>query len=76
MLNIDVSSHTQLYAVPEPGKTTRQLQPAFLSQFGTVLCSDQGVLDQVVQTMGEEGPAQVLLLGDFHKRGSVQILVR
>ena len=65
-----------MYAVPEPGKTTKQFQPSLLDMFGTVLCSDQAVLQQVLQARTEDCQAQVLLLGDFHKRGTVDIVVR
>ena len=59
----------------EPGKTTKQFQKQFLSQFGTILCSDQKVVNQVMLDMQEDSTAQVLMLGDFHKKGSVEILV-
>ena len=61
--------------MPEPGKSTKQLHPQALTQFGTVLCSDKVVMSQVRFGMEENSQTQVLMLGEFHKRGEVEILV-
>ena len=56
--------------------------PVMLSEFGTVLCSDQNVYDHAMESLlnnddcDQLSPPLVVMLGTFYKRGSVQIQVR
>ena len=64
-----------MYAVPDTGKLTRKLKSSDLSEFGTILCSDHEIVSQVKKLQEDGSLCNVLMLGDFHKRGSVEIKV-
>ena len=64
-----------MYAVPDTGKLTRKLKSSDLSEFGTILCSDYEIVSQVKKLQEDGSLCNVLMLGDFHKRGSVEIKV-
>ena len=64
-----------MYAVPDTGKLTRKLKSSDLSEFGTILCSDYEIVSQVKKLQEDVSLPNVLMLGDFHKRGSVEIKV-
>ena len=61
--------------MPETGKPSKKFKPSHLNEFGTILCSDFDILKQIKLLQEEESPCTVLMLGDFHKRGSVEIKV-
>ena len=46
-----------------------------MNDFGTILCSDFEIVNQIKQQQEEESSCTILMLGDFHKRGSVEIKV-
>ena len=61
--------------MPETGKTTKMFKPSHLNDFGTILCSDFEIVKQIKQQQEEESSCNILMLGDFHKRGSIEIKV-
>ena len=71
-----------MYAVPDCGKTSKVYEPlVMLSEFGTILCSEVEVYDLVLEGLLNNHHSDisarpaVILLGSFHKRGSVEIKV-
>ena len=68
--------------MPDIGKTSKMFDPVMLSEFGTVLCSDEEVYDHAMESLLNNDDCDplslptVVMLGTFYKRGSVEIKVR
>ena len=65
--------------MPDIGKTSKMFDPVMLSEFGTVLCSDEEVYDHAMESLLNNDDCDqlslptVVMLGTFYKRGSVEI---
>lgn len=68
--------------MPDIGKTSKMFDPLMLSEFGTILCSDENVYSHALQgLLNNDGCAEpcqpsMVMLGSFYKRGFVEIQVR